>query len=87
MAKKPVAENDARRYKLTAGIPIPPPRSDPNRYPLKRMKIGHSFGFPAKEEQRVRSAIARYRKAAKSAKFTMRFDKGRKDRRRLWRVT
>jgi hypothetical protein len=85
--KNAVPENDARRYKLTDGIPIPPPRNQPNRYPLKRMKIGQSFGFPIKEEGPVRNAIARYRTGAKSTTFTIRFDKDRKDRRRIWRVT
>ena len=82
-----VPEHDARRYRLTAGIPIPPPRNEPNRYPLKRMKIGQSFGFPIKEEGPVRNAIARYRQTAKSITFTIRFDRDRKDRRRIWRVT
>jgi hypothetical protein len=83
----PVHENDARHYKLTSGIPIPPPRTQPNRYPLKRMKIGQSFGFPIKEEGPVRNAIQRFRATAKSITFTIRFDKNRKDRRRIWRVT
>ena len=86
-----VPADDARRYKITAGIPIPPPRSQPNRYPLKRMKIGQSFGFPLKEEGPVRNAITRLRAKAKSITFTIRFDekKGvrRKDRRRIWRIT
>jgi hypothetical protein len=85
--KNAVPENDARRYKLTAGIPIPPPRNQPNRYPLKRMKIGDSFGFPVKEEGPVRNAIARYRVGAKSVTFTIRFDRDSKERRRVWRVT
>jgi hypothetical protein len=85
--KHVVAENDARRYKLTAGIPIPPPRNQPNRYPFKRMKVGDSFGFPTKEEGPVRNAIARYRTGAKSATFTIRFDRDSKERRRVWRVT
>ena len=84
----PVTEADARHYKLTSGIPIPPPRTQPHRYPLKRMKVGQSFGFPIKEEGPVRNAIQRFRATAKSITFTIRFDKSRKkDRRRIWRVT
>jgi hypothetical protein len=51
------------------------------------MKIGQSFGFPIKEEGPVRNAITRFRSGAKSVTFTIRFDKERKDRRRIWRVT
>jgi len=83
----PITESDARHYKITSGIPIPPPRNQPNRYPLKRMKVGQSFGFPTKEEGPVRNAIQRFRATAKSITFTIRFDKNRKDRRRIWRVT
>ena len=82
-----VPANDARRYKVISGIPIPPPRNEPNRYPLARMKVGQSFGFPIKEEGPVRNAIARYRLKAKSTQFTIRFDRGKKDRRRIWRIT
>lgn len=77
---------DARRYRITSGIPIPPPQFQPNRFPLARMKIGQSFGFPLKEEGPVRNAIARYREKAKSVRFTVRFDRERKDRRRIWRI-
>lgn len=82
----PIPESDARHYKLTSGIPIPPPQFQPDRYPLKRMKVGQSFGFPDKEEQRVRSGIARYRQTAKSVKFTIRREK-KKGRCRVWRIT
>lgn len=90
--KKIAPAHDARRYRITSGIPIPTPRFFPDRYPFKRMKVGQSFGFPADEEPRVRNAISSYREKAKSVTFTIRFEEDRKgrrntNRRRIWRIT
>ena len=75
---------DARRYRVTSGIPIPS-LYNPDQFPLRRMKVGDSFGFPADEQGRVRNAIGRYRKGgAKSTRFVIRTEG--KDRCRCWRV-
>ena len=81
MARKKLTEP---RFRVSKDIPIPQ-LHDPDRYPLKRLKVGWSFGFPADEEARVRNAIARYRKnGAKSVRFTIRSEG--KDRGRCWRI-
>jgi hypothetical protein len=73
------------RYYVSSRIPIPEIRGDPNRYPLKRMKVGSSFAFQEAEENRVRQAVFRYREnGAKSVKFTIRGEG--KGRRRIWRI-
>ena len=72
------------RYRLTKRIPIPV-RYDPDHFPIRKMKVGESFGFPAQEQGRVRNAIGRYRaNGAKSVRFTIRIDG--KDRCRCWRI-
>jgi len=82
---EPAAANDARRYRVTSGVPIPPINTL-NVYPLKRMKVGQSFGFPENEQGRVRNAIAKIRERAKTMKFTLRMHHPAKGRGRCWRI-
>jgi len=79
--------DDARRYKLTSGIPIPPTFHNNIFIPiLKRMKVGQSFGFSEKEQGRVRNGIARVREGAKTMKYTIRVNTPTKGRARCWRI-
>jgi|SRR5262252_1654916 len=82
----PLALTDARRYKIVSGVPIPPTSIPLNVYPLKKMKVGQCFAFPAKEQGRVRNAIARVRENGKTMKFTIRMNEPEKGRARCWRI-
>ena len=84
MRRKKIASDVQHRYRVTSGIPIPP-LSPSSRYPLKRMKVGDSFGFPASEANKVRNAVSSYRAAgAKSVRFTVRKESPK--RCRCWRI-
>jgi hypothetical protein len=80
-------------YVIEKGIPIPPKqagRPPQNKYPFKKMKVGHSFAVPVNGQgyQKVQSAVsgnASNITKKTGAKFSTRFDKEAKAV-RIWRV-